>query len=111
MMRYYAQIRQLFDIINLCNIFLLLLDFKLRSFTPAAGVQIPLGTPINKFKELHKYVAPFFSHLPTPNTIPNRSDRNQGKKIIIRADKKPCFQQMKTGFFDLWVPFIEAFLK
>ncbi len=30
--------------IKICSIFLLLLDFKLRFFTPAAGVQIPLCT-------------------------------------------------------------------
>jgi len=59
-MRYYAQIRQLFDIINLCNIFLLLLDFKLRPFTPAAGVQIPLGTPPKSSSPVKSYWA-FFS--------------------------------------------------
>jgi hypothetical protein len=37
---------------DICNIFIILLDLLLRPFTPATGVQLPLGTPSHLSKSL-----------------------------------------------------------
>jgi hypothetical protein len=72
--------------IKIYNIFLLLLDLLLRPFTPAAGVQIPLGTPPIKQSSANPCWAFFIEPL---QDIPLFKRDSRSELVLSEAEGNP----------------------